>query len=699
MRQLHHIAIYTLLLLAALSCRKQETPAIVADSPEAASLTLTVEIPKISLATKSASISSIENGHIVSDPFGNDLANWTDNEKLIDGRLMYRLTIFLINRETGYLAGYRDIYLGSEDFRGSSDTQYGANGFKDGNTVIDKKYGEEAVISFKYDHPLHNISQDDGHTETPISPEQLDRGEYRIIAVANWAPVDLEIQNEGTTVTQTYPGITDHDGNEVLTGYVESLKNEFKAQTPTKHKLFRDYERYQDLLDCTLHSDPEQFLCDLTPQPLILVQDFVLDPGENYVSLQLKRCWARIRVTVENISNHDLTVHSLSFGDNTTKDETFLFAAPGNEEATLPLPSPGHEHASYGAPKIEEEEGLSHYNALKSFKPETIIPGLDLSSADAVQDNISVLFDGYILESDGNGQGFSYNLNLEYERAKTDHLMRVKKADGSWDIITDNIEDIKDGGLYVIQGRGSKKYVIQAGANSLILNKDMNNSSYYIDDKYTEFSEDLIFRFVRDTKTPSQEVNARRGGKEEIPERKVTFPRYWIQTYDKKYWWGTPASGNESIKLVAENPTSFIIRNDGVFTANIGKENEGESNILFWSTEEDPNNKGTYGYVNISGSISNLINGWAGDSKWPGDDDGSQFHLNKVELETREAHFNDKVTLSVTDPVTAASSPVKAIRRNDFINIYITASYSDKSGEFKFEVMDWNNKDFDIDFE
>lgn len=697
MRQLHHIAIYTLLLLAALSCRKQETPAIVAGNPEAASLTLTVEIPKISLGTKSASISSIENGHIVSDPFGTDLSNWTDNEKLIDGRLMYRLTIFLVNRETGYLAGYRDIYLGSEDFRGSSDTNYGANGFKDGNTVVDKKYAEEAVISFKYDHPLHNISQDDGHTETPISPEQLDRGEYRIIAVANWAPIDLEIQHEGTTVTQRYPGLTDHDGNEVLTGYVESLKNEFKAQTPTKHKLFRDYERYHDLLDYTLHSDPEQFLCDLAPQPLILVQDFVLDPGENYVSLQIKRCWTRIRVTVENISNHDLTVHSLSFGDNTTKDETFLFAAPGNEEATLPLPSPGHEHASYGAPKIEAEDGLGHYNALKSFKPETTIPRLDLSSANAVQHNTVVLFDGYVLESDGNGQEFSYDLNLEYEGAKTDHLMRVKKADGSWDIITENVDEIEDGGLYVLQGRGSKKYVVEVASTglNLTLNKNLNGGNTLINDSYTEFGEELVFRFVRDTQTPSQEVNARNGGSEITPVRKVTFPRYWIQTYDKKYWWGTPTSKNESIALVAENPTAFIVRNDGCFT----KGKKDESNILFWSTVEDPNDKGKYGYVNISGSVSGLINGWAGSSQWPGDDAGSQYHLNKVELVTKDARFNDKVTLSVTDPVTAASSPVKAIRRNDFINIYITASYSDKSGEFKFEVMDWNNKDFDIDFE
>lgn len=678
----------------ALSCRKQETPAAPCN-PEAASLTLSVEIPKISLGTKSASISSIENGHIVSDPFGENLSNWTDNEKLIDGRLMYRLTVFLINRETSRLAGYRDIYLGSDDIKGSSDTDFGANGFKVGERVIDTKYSSEAVISFRYDSPLHNISQDEGQTGTPISPEQLDRGEYRLIAVANWSPVDIEIQQEGATVIQKYPGLKDHNGNVVLPDYVESFKEEFKAQTPTTMKEFRDYTNYHNMLDCTIHSDSEQFLCDLAPQPLVLVKDFVLNPGENYVSAQLRRAWTRIRVTVENISNHELTVHSLSFGDNTTKDETYLFAVPGNEEATLPKP---HEHASYGAPHIEAEDGLSHYNALKTFTPETKIQGLDLSTSDAAQNNTVVLFDGYILESDGKGEEFSYNLDLEYAGAQTDHLMRVKKADGSWDIITEDVNEIEDGGLYVLQGRGNKKYVITIDPKSglsIFPNKNYTGSDYFIDSKYTEFKEDMVFRFVRDTQTPSQKVNARNGGAEVTPVKEVTFPRYWVQTYDKKYWWGTPTSKIECIQLVAENPTAFIVRNDGCFT----KGTMNESNILLWSTVEDPNQKGTYGYVNINGKNSGIINGWAGDSQWPGDDSGSQFHLNKVELVTKDARFNDKVTLSVTDPNTSASSKVKAIRRNDFINIYITASYSDKSGEFKFEVMDWKNKDFEIGFE
>lgn len=687
-----------LLPLAVLSCRKQEE--MEQGGIEPASLSISVVVPKISLGTKSSAMPSTESGDIVSDPFGEKIDLWKDHEKLIDGRMFYRLTLFLINKNTGELAGYRDIYQGCGEIKGSADTDYGANGFLVGTKVTDTKYASQAVVNFRYDFPLHNISSEAGSTLTATSPEQLVRGSYRLVALANWSAVDIDIEHNGSTVVQHYEGITNHDGNVDLPGFVQGIIDEFKAQTPGTIKKFSEYANYHDFMDYTLHTDVKnkQYLCQIAPQPLVIVKDFSLNPGENYLSAEIKRTWARLRVVVENISDRDLTVHSLSFGDNTTKDESFMFYAPGNDAATLAKP---HDHATYGAPKVTAETGLEHYDALISFAPETIIKGF---SEGTEQHNTAVLFDGYILDCDGKGNDgtsklFSYDIDLEYEGKKTVHLTRAKKADGSWDVIEDKPEDIEDGGLYVLQSRrNSTKVVMYAGDNSVETNRDILSGNGFISDAITEFQEEFVFRFVRDTDTPEQEVNKRKGGKEISPVEKVTFPRYWIQTYDGMYWIGTPTQEKEKIKLIPQNPTAYIVRNDGYFA------NWPGSNILFQSTVEDPNRKGIYNYVNVNGGDSRIINGWfdgkGGDGKiYPGDDDGSQWQITKVIKEIRDARFSGTVTLATTDPETAVSSNVTSIKRNDFINIYITASYAEHSGEFKFEVKDWNEKSFDFDLD
>lgn len=652
-----------------------------------ASLSISVSLPEISLGTKASPMPSKIDGDIVSDPFGENVDKWNDLEKLIDGRMLYRVTVLILSKETGELAGYRDIYEGCGEIKGSSDTRYGANGFKVGNVVKDTKYAPEAVINFNYDSPLHTITAgDDGATF--LSPEQLDRGAYRLIVIANWSAVDIDYTVDGESHTQNYTGLKNSAGETLIGGYVEGIKKEFLAQTPGSRKKFSDYADYHNLMDFTIASDSEEFLCPLAPQPLVLVKDIVLNPGDNKVSAQLKRTWARVRVSVENISDKELTVHSLSFGDNTTKDESYLFFAPGNDAATLAKPNTS---TKYGAPKIESGSALQGYNALIAFTPETKVDPIDTTKT--VQTNRTVLFDGYILDSDGKGNDgtgtlFSYSLDLEYEGKKTVHLRRAKKADGKWDIIEDNIDGIEDGGLYVLQSRRiGTKVVLYAGDSTLETNRDMANNSTYIKDEITEFQEEYVFRLVRDTDIPEQEVNKRKGGKEISPVEKVPFPRYWIQTYDRKYWLGTPTYLKQKIKLLPQSPTAFIARNDGFFKTWSG------SNILFLSTVEDPNRKGTYEYLNVNGGDSEYVQGWYED------DDGSQFHLTKVNETIEDARFTGAVTLATMDPETAVSKQLSCIRRNDFINIYVTASYSDNAGEFNFTVKDWEQKDFDIEFE
>ena len=52
--------------------------------------------------------------------------------------------------------------------------------------------------------------------------------------------------------------------------------------------------------------------------------------------------------------------------------------------------------------------------------------------------------------------------------------------------------------------------------------------------------------------------------------------------------------------------------------------------------------------------------------------------------------YSAPADLTRIDPETAVVSDVHTIARNDFINIVVTVSYNENSGEFMFKVKDWN---------
>ena len=60
--------------------------------------------------------------------------------------------------------------------------------------------------------------------------------------------------------------------------------------------------------------------------------------------------------------------------------------------------------------------------------------------------------------------------------------------------------------------------------------------------------------------------------------------------------------------------------------------------------------------------------------------------------------YNEPITLTSIDPITAAVSPVNTINRNDFINIVVTVSFNKDAGELEFEVSEWKNKSGEITF-
>ena len=665
-----------LLALSVCSCRKQES---VGGSSEAASLTLSIGLPDISISTKARELYSgtgLENaGKIVTDPFSEDLSGWTDYEKLIDARQIYRLTVLLVNKVSGVLVGYRDLYKGSEDMR-SAAAEEGMNGWWDGASVVtDSEYGTQAVVTFDYDHPLHSFS--DGS-----SLECLERGLYRMIAVANWAPLSIsEAGREG----QTYNGLTDRAGNH-FGDYVKSVLDQYGSQSASKHLKFSgadsEYTDYRHFMDFALHSSDDDFLCTLAPQPLVLVKDFELQPGMNKVSGQLLRTWARLRIAIENVSHDNLTVHDISFGGNTTRNESYLFFAPGNEAGSLTDPD---ENTKYGAPNIFKDSGEGPYNALVSAVKDTGIAGLN-------DGNAVVFFDGYILDSNGAGKEFTYNLKLEYEGKTVTKLKRAKTSSGEWDTNESEPYEIENGGLYVIQNQTAQKRILYAGAGQLETAVLSNDGSGNLQDKDYVFEPVQVFRFVavmgEDGKIKTEEIE-----KTHVDAgTKAPYPLYNIQTYDRKYWLGTPRGDfAKNLPLVVDTaePTSYVVRNDGFRD---GDKYKDMRYLCFYSTKQGEINGRNFINVNGNSSLQHQVDGWKDN------DAGSEFYLHKVAEVQEGAAFDGTVTLSVIDPDTAVSSPVTVIHRNDFINILITVAYNEHSGEIEFRVSEWNAGGGDIEF-
>ena len=70
-------------------------------------------------------------------------------------------------------------------------------------------------------------------------------------------------------------------------------------------------------------------------------------------------------------------------------------------------------------------------------------------------------------------------------------------------------------------------------------------------------------------------------------------------------------------------------------------------------------------------------------------DNATTFYLFPVTRTEGSRVYSTPANLTRIDPETAVVSDVHTIARNDFINIVVTVSYNENSGEFKFEVKDW----------
>lgn len=240
-------------------------------------------------------------------------------------------------------------------------------------------------------------------------------GTYRIMAVANYSAHQAD---DGENGVQTYEGLTDFS----------TIVNNLIGQTNVAD-FTTDYE--ESFLKYQIASNGG--ICPKVPQVLSMVKDIELHPGENIIEGELIRTYSRIRITIENHSDEDLKLSSLSFDNIFAQKKAYLFPENGYIQDKTAL-------------DFDSEDALTPFTAT-SENPLTI-PGKGTAT----------IFDAYILESQKeSGEEYNYLLGLGY--------------DGAGDFTLGSTSEIRrqddvSSGYYLIYNTSSSRYLM-AGTNSV----------------------------------------------------------------------------------------------------------------------------------------------------------------------------------------------------------------------------------------
>ena len=654
------IKIFTIMAAAAALWGCSKVVDAPGESEEAVDLILSLDLPKTDIQlSKSLFEHNSSESNIVNDPY--NPAAWSTWEQVVDGRFMYRLTVFVIDLSNYHLVGYRDIFnYGDSDGNGSVDAEElgdwsntdrsvgpSKNGWYDmSNDVMlpDADKADAAKISFIYNYPLHHKS-----TDAASSLEQLKRGRYRFVSIANWAPErnnDVSPAIKGIEFDGHPAGISKFTGLGSNTAgvtpvadIVKSIKSEFMESVEAGvSKDFRTYAKHDALRYFILNADKTNFSCYPMPMPLVMVQDLYLAPGINSKILTLNRCYARVRMTVVNNSERELKINGLTFSDNFTKTKTFLFNDP--KEDADEAANPSFIKRVYDLDKIEAWDKATGKTAVRRGAPVATnsnllcsFPASGCTVEGLAGNNSAVVFDGYVLENRYDDSKLQYTLRLEYEGV----------GGASYTLLPSTTASAPGNGYYLIS--------------------TSNNASGH----YLMWKNDLAGTLAETVMEHYGDNPASLG--ENIPESLVwelsgSNTNYTIGTTGgTKYYMADPSK--ESVTLGTSTNNSNI--NTFTFSPN-------ESGYLIQS----------------NGSNSLYLRNKKGTLLGDSDDDATTFYLFPVTRTEGSRVYSAPANLTRIDPETAVVSDVHTIARNDFINIVVTVSYNENRGEFMFEVNNWN---------
>lgn len=339
-------------LLVMTACQHEDT-VLSEDTPNGTSLSITFKCNNGGVLTRG--IEDLDDNGDVSE-----------EEKIRDGRLMYRLAVFIAE-------------------------------------------GTKVVASTVLEADDNRFIND--NTEATVTFENLDyRKTYQLYAVANYVSYG--------TLASNITSLTDYN----ITGthnVTASSSNLCKGQTT---------------------------------YPLSMKREIQLSPGNNTVSGELVRTYARLRINVRNQSTvKDMTITNLSFPARFTQSSANLFAEGGTASVSPVVTST---------------------DAITAFQPNIVIPKIDESG----KVTETTIFDAYLLESTGGD--YKYTIGLKYDGGEQTSFKVSETA-------TNKRENIKDGDMYVIYNTNASRYLyttasaagasnVSAGSSYLNANGELN---------------------------------------------------------------------------------------------------------------------------------------------------------------------------------------------------------------------------------
>lgn len=236
--------------------------------------------------------------------------------------------------------------------------------WNDNEKLADGRYFKDITVMILKDNALQayedfNVTDKSAQVEIPFS-ETFNAGTYTLMAVANYTHL-----NDFKTL-------------------LEGFKNGTKS--------------YSELMSYKLSAGEDGLMDSETVQPLTLIKEINLHPGQNQLSGEMLRTYSRIRIEVRNQSDiKDLLVNGISFSDNFAQKEAYLW------------PGQGYLPNSRVAIDVDSDDALTPFTQSVTISKMT-------ASGGTTTVNSAVVFDAYILESEETdaGKKYTYNLDLSY---------------------------------------------------------------------------------------------------------------------------------------------------------------------------------------------------------------------------------------------------------------------------------------------
>lgn len=395
------------------------------------------------------------------------------------------------------------------------------------------------------------------------------------------------------------------------------------------------YAQYYELFDHKVDTGDDRIVYKDHPSTLTLNKLFEMSPGMNELNGELVRTRSRIRVAVKNESSDELLeVNKLEFSDLFSQKSTYLYKSERVIDRNYELFA-----NTRGTLDVDSQDALVPFDG----------------TVEVPAGETAVVFDAYILgskiqDSDPEG-GYHYTLGLNYPNSvQTHYALQSRTSINTRDNLNTDYGDGSDA-YYLIYNTQTGRY-LRSDVDGSASGNYVHSATYTLPSVGAEVPTEYVWKLER---YGNNQYYVREGNLRDA------------------YYWGTPTTNNVPLGVLAQN--AFTFSNDN-------------NNILMQSNGYSG---GTRYYMSVNADADGSVRGVRSGNY-------RRFRFYPVTLASSTAAADLLIPLETIDPVTSQSTPIEAIRRNDFINILVTVTYNRDKGKFEFEVKDWEETSADIEF-